>query len=675
MELIKKIIFKILGINGKKKLVLFYKVFRANVNFTTKISWLFKCFFKTKIIKKHEFQGMQFKKLYSKSRIKLIQDELFAYSVDFLTIPSMDKNMSFGNLTVDYGEILDNSLEELKTKYSSNSYYDKNITYLIEGIEVMTLKMIDEVKKSNIKNKKDIINAYNNVLNGKINTTFEAMQKILFYNQLLWQSDVTLIGLGRLDKLLEKYYKNDVKNKIISRNKMKNYVKSFYRILHKDFYLKSGALIGDTGQIIILGGTNNDGSYFCNDLTYIFIEVLKEINLPDPKILLRVNKNIPSDLMKLSLDTICTGVGSPLFANDDIIIPKLKEFGFGDESYNYVTSACWEPFLASKTSDQNNIKSINFAIPFNHLLDKEDLTKFKNVEQILKLYNKYLKEYLNEFTEEVDKFEYNNNCLLSLFYPSCKLKGKDIGEGGAEYNNYGVTSIGMSSVINSLLNIDKIVFNNKELTFNELNKKRKENFSDIKILNKLKENEPSYATDDEQVIKYTNIIIDYTNKHLKNYKNYMGGCIKFGLSSPSYIIDSKNFPATLDGRKNGEPFTVHISSSKVGYTELFNFASKLEYGKLGFNGNVLDFMISPSFIQNNFKKFEKFMTLAIKNGYFETQMNVISSKILIEAKNDSSKFPNLIVRVWGFSTYFNELPEEYKNLLIERAIQNESNGY
>ena len=588
MEVIKKIIFNILGVNGKKKLVLFYKVFRANVSLSEKISWLFKCFFKSKIIKKQKYQGIQFKNVYSNARIELVQDELFAYSIDFLTIPSMEKNMSFGNLTVDYGEVLDYSLEELKNKYNGDSFYDKNITYLLEGIELMIPKMIEAVKKSNLKNKKEIINTYNNILKGKITSTFGAMQKILFYNQLLWQSDVTLIGLGRLDKLLEKYYENDIKNKVITKNKMKNYIKSFYRVLHKDFYLKSGALIGDTGQIIILGGTNNDGTYFCNELTYLFIEALKELNLPDPKILLRVNKNIPSDLMKLSLDTICTGVGSPLFANDDIIIPKLKEFGFGDESYNYVTSACWEPFLASKTSDQNNIKSINFANPFNRLLDKEDLNKFKNVDQILKTYDKYLKEYLNEFTEEVDRFEYNNNCLLSLFYPNCKLEGKDIGEGGAKYNNYGVTSIGMSSVINSLLNIEKIVFKNKDMTFVELNEKRKENFIDEELLNKLKQNKQSYATDDEKVVKYTNIIINYTNNCLKKYKNYMGGSIKFGLSSPSYIIDSKNFPATLDGRKNGEPFTVHISSSKVGYTELFNFASKLEYGKLGFNGNVLD---------------------------------------------------------------------------------------
>ena len=54
------------------------------------------------------------------------------------------------------------------------------------------------------------------------------------------------------------------------------------------------------------------------------------------------------------------------------------------------------------------------------------------------------------------------------------------------------------------------------------------------------------------------------------------------------------------------------------------------------------------------------------------QMNVVDSKTLIEAKENPEKFPNLIVRVWGFSAYFNDLPEEYKNLLIERATKSEN---
>ena len=76
--------------------------------------------------------------------------------------------------------------------------------------------------------------------------------------------------------------------------------------------------------------------------------------MPDPKVLLRISKNTPRDLIKLSIDCIKTGVGCPLFANDDVIIPKLIKFGYEkNDAYNYVTSACWEPLIPNKSVEQN----------------------------------------------------------------------------------------------------------------------------------------------------------------------------------------------------------------------------------------------------------------------------------------------------------------------------------
>ena len=156
-----------------------------------------------------------------------------------------------------------------------------------------------------------------------------------------------------------------------------------------------------------------------------------------------------------------------------------------------------------------------------------------------------------------------------------------------------------------------------------------------------------------------------------------GGRLKIGFSAPTYIIESKDEEASFDGRKNGEPFIVHISSDipSLAYTELINFASKLDYTGNRFNGNVIDFMVTPSFIENNEEKFIDFLILSINVGFFEMQMNVVSSEFLLRAKVYPKEFPNLIVRVWGFSSYFNDLPEEYKDVLIERALRSEGKSY
>ena len=102
-----------------------------------------------------------------------------------------------------------------------------------------------------------------------------------------------------------------------------------------------------------------------------------------------------------------------------------------------------------------------------------------------------------------------------------------------------------------------------------------------------------------------------------------------------------------------------------------NFAGKLDYCGHAFNGNVVDFFTPSGLIDNNTEKFVLFMKSAIRTGFFQMQMNIIDSATLIDAKEHPEKYPGLIVRVWGFSAYFNDLPEEYKNLLIVRAIEAE----
>ena len=142
--------------------------------------------------------------------------------------------------------------------------------------------------------------------------------------------------------------------------------------------------------------------------------------------------------------------------------------------------------------------------------------------------------------------------------------------------------------------------------------------------------------------------------------------------SPNYISNSCKTKASLDGRRDYEPFLVHISSNaECSYTEIANFASSIHYGKRNVNGNVIDMMLSPSTLENNYDKFKEFLKVAINSGIFQIQFNVIDSATLIKAKENPEQYKNLIVRVWGFSAYFVELPLEYQDLLIRRAKLNE----
>ena len=90
---------------------------------------------------------------------------------------------------------------------------------------------------------------------------------------------------------------------------------------------------------------------------------------------------------------------------------------------------------------------------------------------------------------------------------------------------------------------------------------------------------------------------------LESHHTKLGGSYKYGLSSPNYIVDSKEMGATFDGRKEGEPFGVHISGKNgLSPTELISFASQLDYTGNRINGNVIDFILSPGFINSNLNK-------------------------------------------------------------------------
>ena len=650
-----------------------YRTFKyynhTRVSKLKKGTFLLKLFIKVRVYK-NKSKGKAIDKLLKKTTIKVDNDQSFIYHLDYYKSTS-DSDYKISNTSIDYGKVIEFNIEDYKKQYDKikETTFGINELDLLNGLENYIDRLTKNIQESSKVEKEKYIQYIQNIKNKKCTSFEEGLQKILFFNQILWQTSHRLNGFGRLDKILGELYNNDIEKNIITREKAKEKLKEFLVILHKDFWFKSNDLVGDTGQIIILGGKEKDGSYFSNDLTYLWIEALKEIKLPDPKILLRTSSDMPQDLLKLACECIATGIGCPLLANDEVVIPKLIQFGYGEDSYNYVTSACWEPLIVGKDIGQNNITYINFLQPLEELLEKENLELYESYEILIKKYEHYLKEYLKTITDKLNEIKWERDPVISLFTEKCFEEQKDISEGGAIYNHYGVTGVAISNTVNSLLTIKELVYEQKKYTLQELRDLKDKNFEGNENLSTLKN---EFGEDCQDVIDLTNQIMCHASEALQDYQNPLGGRIKFGFSAPSYIIASKNFPASLDGRKANQPFGVHISSRKsIPYTELFQFAGKLDYNQNRINGNVVDFVISPNFLLDNIEKFTDFLRTSMKIGFYEMQMNVVSSATLIEARKNPEQFPNLIVRVWGFSTYFKELPDEYKDYIIERTIQSE----
>ena len=603
-----------------------------------------------------------------------VRKKRFIYFLDPDYVMDTTKGYRYENLTPSYDKVLDRGQPQLKNaQEEERDKFCKSYNAVLDNLILLADRIIGELKCSDHDTETQVV-WFERLKDAPAEGFEEAIQRMLFVNQMFWQTDHRLTGLGAWDSYLKPYYEADVKRGRINRDDALEILKDLYQILHENYEYKSNVLMGDTGQIFVLGRSDLDHNYVCSDLTYLFIEAMKAVQLPEPKCLLRVNKMTPKDLIELALESIATGIGAPLLANDDAVIPQLIEFGIEEgDACEYTTSACWEPLIGGKSSSLNNMTVLNYLKALDNLLKRERLENIKNFDELVERYLVYLRRNLKAVKRVLEAHRFQYNPLLSVFTEGCYEKKMDVSWGGARYHHVGITSVAMGNLVDALMNIRELVFETRRYTLYDVKQMLILNFEGREnVREELRKRNSRFGTDQEEVVRLVNRITACAAEEIKDFRSYLGGKMKVGLSGSAYMDAARGFGASFDGRKAGEAFTVHISNEdNDGFTEIVHFASQMNYGKSRFNGNVVDFMVSPDFIHNNWDKFVEFIRLCIEAGFFEMQMNVVSSRILLEAREHPEKFPNLIVRVWGFSAYFKDLPEEYMEVLIERALKNE----
>lgn len=555
--------------------------------------------------------------------------------------------------TVDFEVVIDSNLVDIKKRLNQcpNRDFEKTELKLIESIECLA--------------KRIKVNGIDKTVYCKPSSFKEAIQKILFYDALFWQANHWHVGLGRLDHILYPYYEADSRKGLITRNEAKELLIESLHLLNRDVVAKSGLLLGDTGQYILLGGIDKEGKTVENELTHIFLEIFKEYKKQDPKLILRVNKETSDEIWQKAIDCIVTGIGSPLIMNEELIIKGMREFGFKqDDLWNVGTSACWEPLVIGKSFDQNNalpnipiLKSLNELI-----LSKQTFSTFNELLQSVKDgISKQIKECIHDI-------EFDVSPLYSLFFDSCIEKGVDYTKGGADYSYHGVQVVSLPNLINALLNIKLFVYQKAIVSMEQCYEAIVNNYKGYDDLRKLfLSNDKKYGSADKEVLNLTNDLMDFISLEVSKYQ-LNGEKVKIGYSSSQYIEQKGMVAASLDGRYDNDPFAVHISpvSHRVDIQEVLDFAGNLDYSGNKMNGNVVDFILPSAFIHHT-DKLIKILKGALTQGVYEIQLNVLDAKTLKDAKQNPEKYPNLIVRVWGFSAYFNDLPETYKDNLIKRA--------
>lgn len=607
----------------------------------------------------------------SKKQYELLQYDKEAYYVYpydswVARVVNHSKTM-ITSVTADYAGVLESSMKnkEVKLQTSADTDFAKRESGMIANIRWLQRRILQELSVRSDGRGQLLVQYLQRILDNKPASLDEAIQKLLFYNALFWQAGHWQCGLGRLDMVLYPYYRHDVAKGLITREDGKELIREMCLTLGKDMKAKSRALIGDTGQYILLGGVDKDGNTVQNDLTEIFLEVFTELKVPDPKLILRVNTHTSDVIWEKAIACILTGCGSPLIINENLVMKGMVEFGYKPEDvWNFGTSACWEPLIIGKSFDQNN--------PLLNIPVVDSLNKFVisgnvpgSFEEFMKGYKKLLR---NQVLRNIKDVDFDCSPLYSLFFDDCLERNKDFSQGGATYAYHGVQIVSFPNLINALMNIKAYVYEQKLFTLHDFAAALKANFKGYDDMrNVLLANPLKFGNTDSEVLSLTRDLMTFISDTVAA-KGMNGNKAKVGFSSSHYIIVSKGVGASLDGRYDGDPFAVHISpvSSKTDLQEVLDFAGSLDYSGNRMNGNVVDFILPKAYADMP-DKLTTILKNAMTGGTYELQLNVMDAATLKDAKAHAEKYPALVVRVWGFSAYFNDLPEEYKDNLIKRA--------
>lgn len=346
----------------------------------------------------------------------------------------------------------------------------------------------------------EIAEICNNVPANGAKTFHEACQSFWFV-QLLIQTESSghSVSPGRFDQYMYPYYKHDIENGIITRERAQELIDCVWVKLNslnkvRDALSAEGFAGYSMFQNLIVGGQDISGRDATNDLSYMCISASMHVNLPQPSLSMRVWNGTPQDLLVKAAELTKTGIGLPAYYNDEIIIPALISRGLTlEDARDYCVIGCVEPQKGSKTDGWHDAAFFNMCRPmelvFSNGMDKGvrvgletgELADLDTYEKFFDAYKKQM-EYAIKLMVNADNaidVAHAERCplpYLSSMLDDCIKKGKSAQEGGAVYNFTGPQGFGIANVADGLYAINELVYKQKFVTLSQYADALRNNF-------------------------------------------------------------------------------------------------------------------------------------------------------------------------------------------------------
>jgi pyruvate formate-lyase/glycerol dehydratase family glycyl radical enzyme len=547
----------------------------------------------------------------------------------------------------------------------------------------------------------------------KAPTGFRQALQLTCFVQLALQieSNGHSVSLGRMDQYLYHFYRKDAQAGLITRNEAKELLScAWLKLLavkkvrpwsHTRF--SAG---GPLYQNVTIGGLTREGKDAVNELSYLILESVGDMKLTQPNLSIRYHKDMGDDFLKAAIEVIKRGFGMPAFNNDEVVIPGMLKLGVSlEDARDYSAIGCIEVAVPGKwgyrTTGMSFLNLMRvFLATINGGLDTKTgrtfhggtgtLESFASFDELMAAWKDQLAYYAKvsvgiDTAIDAALEELVPDIICSTFTDDCVARGKHIKEGGAVYDYVSGLQVGIANLGNSLAAVKKFIFEERSIAPRELLDALESDFEGpggellrLRLLNQA----PKFGNDDDVVDSllvesygaYVGEMAKYRNT--RHGRGPIGGGYYPGTSSISANVPSGSVvPATPDGRHAWMPLAEGCSPTQGtdsrGPTAVFRSIAKLPTMDI-FGGVLLNQKLTPQMLAGDGQRDK---LIALLRSFFDdftgwhVQYNIVSRETLLDAQRDPSKHRDLVVRVAGYSAYFNDLAAETQNDIIARTEQ------
>jgi len=572
--------------------------------------------------------------------------------------------------------------------------------------------------------------------------TFREALQAFWFAHIAFFSTLNHLPLGRFDQNLWPYLKQDLENGVITINEAQELVDSLwlkFNDLLQAFQIQKSAIdsarasrIGSMGafgvffggktsrdrciadgvdggssqqflQTITLSGLTPEGLDGTNPLTYLCLNALFRLKVPQPCLYVRFHDESPPELYQRVADCIRAGCIGPSIYNDEVIVPSLRKIGIPlEHARDYTSDGCFEIYIQGRTDFAFMVLSVaevldrvlspasweEVKVPLyieavNHFRDSKapDPYSFRSFNEVMDSVKENLDKYIKgwiEGTEDVRKddllYDIAPLPLLSAFVEGPLESGKDVTQGGMAYCFRLLEMAGLSHVADSLAVIKKLCFEEKAIEWSELLDAIRNNWQGKEYLRQLvRTRAPAYGNDVDYVDDIAREVVEYFVESVRKHSTGVPSNVKYtaGLATfETYTTLGRRIGATPDGRLAGEPLGTNASPSigrpVNGQTAALNSYVKLPLIDLA-GVSILDLNICAR--AGLLSQLESFIKSFVDKRGNLINIAVNDCEKLRAAQREPEKFRDLKVRVGGYEAYFVDLPPHHQQLQIQRCEQ------